>query len=110
MVAPAAPFASAFSSALALAERFLSRDAGLWSQRANVQLASLSMILFDPLNKVLMAKFGGSTSAGYFEMANQVVVKGRALIVSANKAIVPKVEQLTKFLPQRLTTIYYENK
>ena len=75
----------------------------------NVQLASLSMILFDPLTKVLMAKFGGATSAGYFEMANQVVVKGRALIVSANQAIVPKVAQITEFLPQRLTTIYYEN-
>ena len=66
------------------------------------------MILFDSLTKVLMAKFGGATSAGYFEMA-QVVVKGRALIVSANKAIVPKGEQLTEFLPQRLTTIFYEN-
>ena len=67
------------------------------------------MILFDSLTKVLMAKFGGATSAGYFEMANQVVVKGRALIVSANKAIVLKGEQLTEFLPQRLTTIFYEN-
>ena len=75
----------------------------------NVQLASLSMILFDPLTKALMAKFGGATAAGYFEMANQVVIKGRALIVSANQAIVPKVAQLIEVMPQRLPTIYYEN-
>ncbi len=74
-----------------------------------VQVASLSMILFDPLTKVLMAKYAGATSAGYFEMANQVVVKGRALIVSANQAIVPKVVQLTEVMPQRLPTIYLEN-
>ena len=76
---------------------------------ANVQLASLSMILFDPLTKALMAKFGGATAAGYFEMANQVVIKGRALIVSANQAIVPKVAQLIDVMPQRLPTIYREN-
>ena len=75
----------------------------------NVQLASLSMILFDPLTKVLMAKFGGATAAGYFEIANQVVIKGRALIVSANQAIVPKVAQLTEVMPQRVPTIYREN-
>jgi len=76
---------------------------------ANVQLASLSMILFDPLTKALMAKFGGATAAGYFEIANQVVIKGRAIIVSANQAIVPKVAQLTEVMPQRLPTIYRDN-
>ena len=74
-----------------------------------VQISSLSMILFDPLTKALMAKFGGATAAGYFEMANQIVIKARALIVSANQAIVPKVAQLTEVLPQLLPIIYREN-
>ena len=75
----------------------------------NVQFASIAMILFDPLTKALMAKFGGATAAGYFEMANQVVVKGRALIVSANQAVVPKVAQVTEVLPQLLPKIYEKN-
>jgi O-antigen/teichoic acid export membrane protein len=75
----------------------------------NAQFASLCMILFDPLTKVLMVRFGGVIPAGYFELANQVVVKMRALIVSANQAVVPKVAQLTEVLPQRLSTIYHEN-
>jgi O-antigen/teichoic acid export membrane protein len=76
---------------------------------ANVQLASLAMILFDPMTKALMAKFGGVTSAGYFEMASQVVIKVRALIVAANRAIVPRVAQVNEVLPQRVPTIYREN-
>jgi len=75
----------------------------------NVQFASVSMILFDPLAKIFMTKFGGVSSAGYFEMANQVVFKGRALIVSANQAIVPKVAQLNEIIPQRLPKIYRDN-
>jgi O-antigen/teichoic acid export membrane protein len=67
------------------------------------------MILFDPLTKALMAKFGGATAAGYFEMANQIVIKGRALIVSANQAVVPKVAQLNEVSPQLLPIIYSEN-
>ena len=75
----------------------------------NLQIASAATIFLDPLTKALMAKFGGADTAGYFEIANQVVVKGRALIVSANQAIVPKVTQVIEVLPQRLPKIYHEN-
>lgn len=89
-----------------------------WSRKAfleiigygvNVQLASLFTMLLDPVTKALMAKFGGASAAGYFEMANQVVLKVRALIVMANQAIVPKVTHMAELTPHRLIDFYKEN-
>ncbi len=62
----------------------------------NVQAASVFMLLLDPITKALMARFGGPVAAGYFELANQVVQKARALIVSANQAIVPYVATIAE--------------
>lgn len=79
------------------------------SYGANVQVASLFMLIFDPLTKALMARFGGADAAGYFEMANQIVLKVRALIVTANQAIVPRIAQLTETAPEGLGALYREN-
>ncbi|MFZ2629829.1 MAG: lipopolysaccharide biosynthesis protein [Rugosibacter sp.] len=76
---------------------------------ANVQAATVFMLLFDPVAKALMARFGGPAAAGYFEMASQVVLKVRALIVSANQAIVPHVAALAEVEPARLVGFYREN-
>ena len=75
----------------------------------NVQISSFVMILFDPLTKVLMTRFGGATAAGYFEMASQIAIKLRSLIIFANKAIVPKVTQINEISPIWLPKIYQEN-
>lgn len=76
---------------------------------ANVQAANILMLLFDPLTKALMAKFGGPAAAGYFEIANQVVLRARSLIVAANQAIVPKVAQMMEGTPMRVPELYREN-
>lgn len=57
----------------------------------NIQASTVLILFFDPVTKVLLAKFGGPSAAGAFEMANQMVVKARGLIISANQAIVPYV-------------------
>lgn len=75
----------------------------------NMQAATLAMLLFDPLTKALMVKFGGASAAGYFEMSNQVVIKVRSLIVAANQAIVPKVSHLAETAPQKLKGFYIDN-
>jgi len=67
------------------------------------------MLLLDPVAKALMARFGGPAAAGFFEMANQVLLKVRALIVSANQAIVPHVAALAEAEPARLTRLYRDN-
>ena len=76
---------------------------------ANVQAATIFMLLLDPVAKALMASFGGAVAAGYFEMANQVVLKVRSVIVTANRAVVPHVAALTENEPNRLAPLYKEN-
>jgi O-antigen/teichoic acid export membrane protein len=75
----------------------------------NMQFATLFMLLFDPLTKGLLARFGGASAAGYFEMANQVSLKIRALFIAANQAIVPKVAQLSETAPHKLKSMYIDN-
>ncbi len=73
---------------------------------ANVQAATLFMLLVDPVANALMARFGGPAAAGYFAMANQVVLKTRGLIVSANQAVVPHVAALSEAAPDRINHFY----
>ncbi|HMN13063.1 MAG TPA: lipopolysaccharide biosynthesis protein, partial [Bellilinea sp.] len=76
---------------------------------ANIQLATLFMLMLDPVVKALMARFGGAAAAGYFEMANQLVVKVRGLIVMANQAVVPHAAVLAETAPERLRELYRQN-
>jgi len=76
---------------------------------ANVQAATVFMLLLDPVAKALMARFGGPATVGYFEMANQVLLRIRALIVSANRAIVPHVVALAEAESAGLTRLYRDN-
>jgi O-antigen/teichoic acid export membrane protein len=76
---------------------------------ANVQAATVFMLLFDPLTKALMARFGGPAATGYFEMASQVVLKARGVIVAANQAVVPHVAVMAETEPAGLARLYREN-
>lgn len=75
----------------------------------NLQAATLFMLMLDPVTNALMARFGGPAAAGYFAMANQLVLKIRALIVSANQAVVPYVATLAESHPDRLAPLYRES-
>lgn len=79
------------------------------SYGTNVQAATCFVLLLDPLTKALIINFGGPATAGYFEMAIQVVYKVRALIVATNRAIVPHVTYLAETLPTRVNDLYREN-
>jgi O-antigen/teichoic acid export membrane protein len=74
-----------------------------------VQLGSIAMILFDPLTKALLGKFGGLSAAGYYEMASQFVGKARALIVSANQVLVPVVASFHVQDTEKLRQLYRAN-
>lgn len=76
---------------------------------ANLQLATIFILLFDAFTKMLMAHFGGPAAAGYFEMASRTVTKIRALIVSANQAIVPHVAALMETEAPGLEKLYRYN-
>ena len=71
------------------------------------QINSIAILLFDPLTKLLMSKFGGLSSAAYYEMASQLVVKLRALLISANQALVPEVADIHETSPHKLQALYF---
>lgn len=93
-------------TATQMAEKSVTENAELWT---NVQAATCFVLLLDPLTKALIINFGGPATAGYFEMAIQVVYKVRALIVATNRAIVPHVTYLAETLPTRVNDLYREN-
>ncbi|WP_298939622.1 oligosaccharide flippase family protein [uncultured Dysgonomonas sp.] len=53
------------------------------------QLTSLTGMLNEPVTKMLISKFGGLAFAGYYEMANKLVMQIRGVIVSANQSLMP---------------------
>lgn len=65
----------------------------------NFQLGMVAGLLFEPLTKILLARFGDLSVTAYFDMANQLVQKAKAVITSAQQALVPE-----------LATIREENK
>ncbi len=46
-------------------------------------------MLYEPVTKTLLTKFGGLASVGYYEIANRFVLKTRELIVSVFQVLVP---------------------
>lgn len=60
----------------------------------NFQIITIMNMLFDPLVKALMSKFGGLEALGYYEMANKLILQGRALIVEASRVMVPAIATL----------------
>jgi O-antigen/teichoic acid export membrane protein len=62
---------------------------------AKVQLSAIAMMVFDPLTKIALAKYGGAQSVGYFEIASQVVLRMRSFIGAANQSMIPHVARQT---------------
>jgi len=76
---------------------------------ANFQISSIMTMLYDPITKALLSKFGDLSMVGYYEMANRMVLQFRALLVSANQVLVPKIAELHEKDPDRIFYIYREN-
>lgn len=78
----------------------------MFSYSLNFQINSIAIMLFDPVVKLLMSKYGGLPSAAFYEMASQFVTKLRALIISANQAFVPAVAELHEVSPDKIKQLY----
>jgi O-antigen/teichoic acid export membrane protein len=66
----------------------------MFSYGINIQIASVSNLLYDPITKALLSKFGGLAMVGYYEMASRMIYQVRSLIVSANQVLVPVIADL----------------
>jgi len=60
----------------------------------NFQVITIVNMLFEPIVKAMMSKFGGLEALGYYEMANKLILQGRALIANASRVMVPAVAVL----------------
>jgi O-antigen/teichoic acid export membrane protein len=73
------------------------------------QFISVLVILFDPITKALLSKFGGLSFLGYYEMANKLIYQIRAVIINANQVMIPVIVH-TKFIgKERLNDLYVKN-
>jgi O-antigen/teichoic acid export membrane protein len=72
----------------------------------NFQINSIAVMLFVPATKLLMSRYGGLSSAAYYEMASQLVIKLRALLIAANQALVPTVAELHETAPEKIHELY----
>lgn len=72
----------------------------------NFQVVSVTTMLYDPITKVLLSKFGGLSMVGYYQMASRMVQQFRALIVSANQVLVPAIADLKEKTPERIQSVY----
>lgn len=70
------------------------------------QIISISQMLYDPITKALLSKFGGLSMLGYYEMASRMVQQFRALIVSANQVLIPAIADLKEKTPEKIQSVY----
>lgn len=70
------------------------------------QLISIFVMLFDPITKGLISKFGGLSYLGYYEMANKLVFQIRAFIVNANQVMIPVITHSLKTKVEGVKQIY----
>lgn len=70
------------------------------------QIVSVCQMLYDPITKVLLARFGDLGSVGYYEMASRLVSQVRSLVVNANQVMIPLVTEAAYSGRKALIRIY----
>jgi O-antigen/teichoic acid export membrane protein len=81
----------------------------MFNYGANVQASVFFMTMLDPITKALISRYGGPTSAGYFEIANQIVSRARAFVTVANQAVIPHIAALNSQLDDVVSDFYSKN-
>lgn len=78
----------------------------MFSYALNFQINSIAILFIDPIIKFYMSRFGGLSSAAYYEMASQVITRLRGLLLAANQALVPAVAVLHETTPEKVRELY----
>lgn len=75
----------------------------------NFQLISVSQMVYDPITKALLTKFGGLSMTGFYEMASRMILQVRALAVAANQVLVPTIADLHEKDQQIIQNVYKDS-
>lgn len=78
----------------------------MFAYSANIQITAIAILLCDPVTKILMTRYGGLSATAFYEMANQLINKIRALLVSANQVVVPVVAEMHETEPEKVRNLY----
>ncbi len=73
---------------------------------ARLQAVNVTTMLYDPMTKYLIGRFGGLAPAAYYDLAGRVVLMVRQALVSVNSMLVPAVARLKETEPGRLAAIH----
>lgn len=72
----------------------------------NFQVISIASMLYDPITKALLSKFGSLSMVGYYQMASKMIQKLHSLILAANQVLVPAFAELKEKTPEKIQHIY----
>lgn len=75
----------------------------------NFQLISIISMLFDPVTKGLLSKFGGLSIVAYYEMASRMVSQLRGLLIAPTQILVPVIATLQERDLERIPSVYRDS-
>lgn len=78
----------------------------IFSYGIKFQFISISQMLYDPITKTLLGRFGGLQVVGFYEMASRLVWQIRGLIVNANQIVIPIIASANQSNREALKEIY----
>jgi len=61
----------------------------IYRHSLNSQLSNVGVVVFEPMIKIFIGKFGDMSSVAYYDIANQMVQKVRLIIVSSAQSLIP---------------------
>jgi O-antigen/teichoic acid export membrane protein len=71
-----------------------------------VQIVSLCQMLIDPLTKIMITRFSGITTLGFYEMASRLITQLRYVIVNMNQVTIPIVSHYSQTDVSAIRYIY----
>lgn len=61
----------------------------------NFQFLNILQMLYDPITKIFISKYGNLSLVGYFELASKITQIVRSIVISALQTIIPKLSKLS---------------
>lgn len=71
-------------------------------------MISVVAMLFDPITKVLLSRYGNLSMVGYYEMASRMTGQLRGLMTAAQQVLVPVIAGIHETRPERVRGLYLD--
>jgi O-antigen/teichoic acid export membrane protein len=78
----------------------------LFSYGYRIQMISIFQMLIDPVTKILISKFNGITTLGFYEMASRLIIQLRQIIVSMTQVTIPIVSHFNQTNKSAIKYVY----